>query len=163
MQKEQISYAELAKRVGDCVLFNNHNAHNEQWYETIYMQPLLVDALTSEDDETRAYMQEAIDRSTDEAEKAKLIEELQEWDEQGERASVLDAEIYQTYHITRSGAEYLLNHTSEMVSYDESLDAYLWHIQHWGTSWTHVHTTFYDYLDEKDHQYLDIEKVSYAY
>ncbi len=163
MTTEKISYAELAKRVGDCILFNNHNAHNEFWYETIYMQPLKELALESFDNETRADMQKAIDESTDESEKAKLIEELKDWEENGERASILDSDIYQTYHITRSGAEYLLNHTSETVSYDEALDAYLWHIGHYGTSWTHVHTTFYDYTDEKDHEYLDIDKVSYAY
>ena len=144
MTTEQISYAELAKRVGDCILFNNHNAHNEQWYETIYLQPLL---------------EEVID-----AENAEGMEGLTEEEKENyEYRTVLDTEVYQTYHITRSGAEYLLNHTSEMVSYDEDLDAYLWHIGHYGTSWTHVHTTFYDYSDEADHEYLDIDKVSYAY
>lgn len=163
MTKEMISYAELAKRVGDCVLFNNHNAHNEQWYETIYMQPLLEDALIAQDAETQEYMEKGISESTDDAERAKLTEELEEWKEQGERASVLDSDIYQTYHITRGGAEYLLNHTSEVVSYDESLDAYLWHIGHYGTSWDGVYTTFHDYTDEVDHEYMDIEKISYAY
>lgn len=163
MKTEKISYAELARRVGDCVLFNNHNAHNEQWYETIYMQPLMEEALQAIDNETRSDMQKRIGESTDESERTKLIEELQEWEENGERASVLDSDIYQTYHITRGGAEYLLNHTAETVSYDETLDAYLWHIHHWGTSWSGVYTTFYDYNDETDHEYLDIDEVSYAY
>lgn len=163
MKTEKISYAELARRVGDCVLFNNHNAHNDQWYETIYMQPLLEDALIAQDAETQEYMEKRISESTDDAERAKLTEELNEWKEQGERASVLDSDIYQTYHITRGGAEYLLNHTSETVSYDETLDAYLWHIYHFGTSWEYVHTTFYDYSDEVDHEYLDIDKVSFVF
>lgn len=144
MKTEQISYSELARRVGDCVLFNNHNAHNEQWYETIYMQPLLEKAL---DDENNELMEGLTDEEKDAY----------------EPKTVLDTDIYQTYHITRSGAEYLLNHTSQIVSYDESLDAYLWHITHYGTSWSGVHTTFYDFSDESDHEYIDIQKCPYAY
>ena len=144
MKTEQISYAELAKRVGDCVLFNNHNAHNECWYEAIYLQPLLEQVIDAENNENMEGLTE---------------EERENY----EYRTVLDTEIYQTYHITRGGAEYLLNHTSEMVSYDEALDAYLWHISHWGTSWSGVYTTFHDYSDESDHEYLDISNVPYAF
>lgn len=163
MIKTTISYGELAKRVGDCILFNNHNANNEQWHETIYLQPLLQEKLDELDAEAVQEKQKEIDESKDESEKAKLIEELEQWEEQGERASVLDIEIYQSYHITRGGAEYLLNHTSEVVSYDENIDAYLWHITHLGTSWHGVYTTFADYSDDNDHNYLDIDNVNYAY
>ena len=68
MKTEQISYSELARRVGDCVLFNNHNAHNEQWYETIYMQPLLEKAL---DDENNELMEGLTDEEKDEVIAAK--------------------------------------------------------------------------------------------
>lgn len=163
MQKTQISYSELAKRVGDCILFNNHNANNEHWYETIYLQPLLQEKLDELDEENKQWKLKDIEQSKDEAEKAKLTEELNEWDENGERASVLDFEIYQSYHITRGGAEYLLNHTSEVVSYDDALDAYIWHIGHYGTSWDGVYITFTDYSDDNDHNYFDIDEVNYAY
>lgn len=149
MKTETISYSELARRVGDCVLFNNHNAHNTEWWCDLLETPLLRERLDAEDAETVAYMQARIDESTDESEKAKLIEELAEWHENGEHASVMDIEIYQTYHITAGGAEYLMNHTSELLSYDETLDAWLWHISHFGTSWTGVHTTLYEYDDEE--------------
>jgi hypothetical protein len=134
MKKTTISYSELAKRVGDCILFNNHNANNEQWYETIYLQPLLQEKLDELDEEN-------------------------EVGEDDDHASVLDIEIYQSYHITRSGAEYLLNHTSEVVSYDETLDAYIWHISHFGS----VYTTFTDYSDDNDYDYLYIDEVNYAF
>ena len=155
MTTEKISYEELARRVGDCVLFNNHNAHNEGWWCTLMETPLVRESLDTQDAETAEYMQRAIDDSKDESEKAKLIEELEQWHEDGEKATVTDSEIYQTYHITSGGAEYLMNHTAELVSYDETLDAWLWHIGHFGTSWSGVYTTFYDYLDEPDHDYID--------
>jgi len=159
MKKETISYADLARRVGDAVLFNNHNAHNSEWWCGIYEQPLMREYLDSLDNETRADMQARIDASTDESEKAKLIEELAEWEEQGDRASVTDSEIYQTYHITRGGAEYLFNHTSELISYDEDLDAFLWHVSHFGTAWTHVHTTVYEFDGGDYDKYVSIDSA----
>lgn len=160
MKTEQIIYSELAKRVGDCILFNNHNAHNSEWWCGIYEQPLLRAALDSIDAETRADMVAAIEAATDESEKAKLTEELADWDENGERAMPTDAEIYQTYHITSGGAEYLFNHTSELISYDEDLDAYLWHISHYGTAWSHVFTTVHDFEDGEYDTYVSISDAS---
>lgn len=49
-------------------------------------------------------------------------------------------DVYQTYIITQSGAEYLQRNTEEIVYYCEKLDLYLWGLTHFGTSWTHVFT-----------------------
>ena len=154
MIKTTIDYSELARRVGDCILFNDHNAHNTEWWCDLLETPLVRERLDQEDAETVAYRQEEINKSMDESEKAKLIEELEEWEEQGERASVTDTEIYQSYHITSGGAEYLMNHTSELLSYDETLDAWIWHIGHFGTSWNGVHVDHYDHSDNNEYQYI---------
>lgn len=153
MKTTQISYSELAKRVGDCVLFNNHNVVDEYWYEGFIESPLLRERMDARDTETRADKQKEIDESKDEAEKAKLIEELEN---DFEPVSILDyaGDIYQTYAINENGAEYLLNHTSELVSYSEVLGLYLWHIGHYGTSWTGVYTTLYEWDYEENHDYI---------
>lgn len=160
MKSERISYAELAKHVGDVILFNNHSELNNEWFYGLIEQPLMTKRLEEIDAENRQYAVDRINASTDEAEKAKLTEELAENDENGERATVTDFEIYQTYHITQRGAEYLFNHTAELISYDEKLDAYLWHIGHYGTSWTHVHTEVYTFDDELEHEYVWADKFS---
>lgn len=145
MTKTQISYADLAKKVGDMVLFNNHNEVDEDWYYGLIEQPLMTERLDAINEENRQYIVDSIERATDEGEKAKLTEELAEFDESGERASVTDFEIYQSYAITESGARFLINHTAELVSYSEKLGLWFWHIGHWGTSWTHVHTYITDW------------------
>lgn len=145
MIKETITYAELAKRVGDMVLFNNHSEFNEFWWQGIYdATPLRERWLEILDNENTEGMSDE--------------EREQYFDDHG-HASALDSEIYQTYHITRGGAEYLLNHTHEIVSYCEELDAFLWHITHYGTSWEGVHADFYDFSDEDDHEYIDINSA----
>lgn len=159
MTKTTISYSYLAERVGDAVLFNDHNKYNSEWWCGIYEQPLLREHLDAIDAENRQYALDRIADTVDASEKVKLEEELANDDENGEQASVLDSEIYQSYHITAQGAEYLLNHTAEIVSYDEDLDAYIWHIQHFGTSWSGVYTYVYDYSDEPEHEYIDISKA----
>ena len=49
-------------------------------------------------------------------------------------------DVYQDYIISKSGAEFLAKHTSEIVHYSEKLDMYLWGITHYGTSWSYVTT-----------------------
>lgn len=141
-----ISYAELAKRVGDMVLFNNHNQADPEWHQGIIEQPLMRERLDAIDEENRGYELKRIEESTDEGEKAKLTEELEDM----ENASVFDFEIYQSYTITQGGAEYLANHTGELISYSEKLDLWLWHIGHYGTSWSGVYTTFTEYDIDDD-------------
>lgn len=123
MITSQISYSELAKRVGDMILANNlPNEVDGNWFEGIIQQPLMDLRL------------EELDKENE------LTDEQRE---QGEGASVTDFEIYQTYIITPRGAEYLFNHTAELISYSEKLDLWFWHIGHWGTSWGGVYTTVY--------------------
>lgn len=145
MIKETISYSDLAKRVGDCVLFNNHSQFNEFWYEGIYDHTPL-----------RELHNEEIDNENTEG---MTDDECEEYFDTHGHANALDSDIYQTYHITKSGAEYLLNHTSEIVSYCEKLDAFLWHICHYGTSWTHVHTYVYNFSDEENHEHIFIDEA----
>ena len=49
-------------------------------------------------------------------------------------------EIYQYYIVTDSGANFLMEHTDELVYYHEELDMYLWGVTHWGTSWDYILT-----------------------
>lgn len=101
-QDNTISYAELAKRVGDSILANTaRHALDFDDYQDF--------AGSSYDEETEEYN-----------------------------------EVYQSYVITESGAEYLRARTDELVVYSEKLDLYFWEITHYGTSWTHVFTTLKD-------------------
>lgn len=49
-------------------------------------------------------------------------------------------DIYQYYIITDYGYEFLSTFTDEIVFYNEKLDAYLWGVTHFGTSWDYVLT-----------------------
>ena len=50
-------------------------------------------------------------------------------------------DVYQSYIITKSWAEYLRDHTDEVVVYSKILDLYFWQVTHYGTAWSHVFTT----------------------
>lgn len=144
MQTTQISYADLADKVKDSVLFNNHNDVDEFWYEGMIVSPLMQERLDAIDEEKRAEALKEIEDSQDESEKAKLTEELEDI----YPTTIMDlceGCIYQTYAITPEGARFLFNHTTEIISYSEKLGLYLWHITHWGTSWSGVHTTLYEW------------------
>lgn len=51
-----------------------------------------------------------------------------------------DQEVYQDYIISEYGYRFLVDHTDELVFYDERLDIYIWGITHYGTAWSHVLT-----------------------
>lgn len=53
---------------------------------------------------------------------------------------IIENEIYQFYIISDYGAEFLIEHTDEIVFYNEKLDLYLWGITHFGTAWDYVLT-----------------------
>ena len=53
-------------------------------------------------------------------------------------------DVYQTYIIDAAGAEYLQDHTDEIVYYNEELGLYLWGITHFGTPWTGVYTEIWE-------------------
>ena len=146
MIKETISYATLADKVGGMVLFNNHDSVDECWHEGIIKQPLMEEKLDELEKESEQWALDRIAESTDEVEKAKLMEEFESDKENGEFSHDLyDSEIYQTFAITPEGARLLFNHTDQLISYSETLDLFFWHISHWGTGWTHVFTTFTDW------------------
>lgn len=48
------------------------------------------------------------------------------------------AEIYQWYLIGDDDARYLKEHTDELIFYSNVLEAYVWGITHFGTSWDGV-------------------------
>lgn len=84
-----ISYAELAKRIGDCILANT--------------------ARSSLDfDEVEEFAGSTYDADSEES-----------------------IDVYQSYIITKSGAEYLRDYTNEIVVYSEKLDLYFWEITHY--------------------------------
>lgn len=53
-------------------------------------------------------------------------------------------EIFQWYLISPSDAEYIKNHTDELIFYSDVLDEYVWGITHFGTSWDCVELDFKD-------------------
>lgn len=112
---EKVSYKELARRVGDCVMNNQIMSELNDDYE--------FELFNGED--TYCYKHET-------------EEECKKDDNNCDYESV---EVYQTYIITQSGAEYLQRNTSEIVYYNEKLDIYVWGITHFGTSWDGVFTS----------------------
>lgn len=115
-----IDYAELARRVGDCVLNNNVRGISDreigEW-----------DVFNGE--ECYCYVHET-------------KEGCNENDYKCEYNSV---DIYQDFIIPKSGAEYLQRNTNEIVFYNQNLDMYIWGITHWGTSWDGVFTNVKTY------------------
>lgn len=111
---ETITYSELARRVGDCVMMNNlmPELQGEYGFEVFC------------GDDTYCFIHD--DKSDCEG--------------SGE-CDYETSEIYQYYAITQSGAEYLQDKTNEVVYYCEKLDVYLWGITHFGTSWSIVDVT----------------------
>lgn len=70
-------------------------------------------------------------------------EELQELEEINEDIEALQEyhynEIYQWYIVDNYGAE-LCEAAGETLYYNETLDIYLWGVDHWGTAWDYVLT-----------------------
>lgn len=58
-------------------------------------------------------------------------------------------EVFQWYLICQRDAEYLKDHTDELVFYSEVLDEYVWGVTHFGTSWEGVQLNFYKDEEEK--------------
>lgn len=133
------SYEELARRVGSMILANHlPNSIDDDWHYGIIEQPLMRERLDEYDRENG----------------------IADDDEDAERSTVYDIEIYQTYIITERGAEYLFNHTSELISYSEKLDLWFWHVSHWGTGWSHVHTQVVDDVENPIYGTEEMRKYS---
>lgn len=114
-EKEEISYAELARRVGDCVLSNQLRSELSKDYT--------FDLFNGEDNYCYIH------------------EDKTECEKHNNDCEYESIDIYQEYIITQSGAEYLQRNTNEIVYHCEDLDLYLWGITHYGTSWSDVFTT----------------------
>lgn len=139
MSKITVSYEELAKRVGDIIMANHlPNEIDTEWWCGLIEQPL---------------MRERLDEIDHENGRAGDYEDM---------SSVTDFDIYQTYIITNRGAEYLFNHTSELISYSEKLQLWFWHIGHWGTSWSGVHTQIVDNIDYDDAVHGTEKMIKYS-
>jgi hypothetical protein len=139
MNTETISYSELSdKYVHNAVLFNNLPSVDENWVFGFIVSPML---------------QNKIDKEQEKNEK--------ENGEDADPVSVYDyaESIYQTYMIDDMSALDLYNHTSEIISYSEKLDAFFWHVCHYGTSWDGVHTEVCDDLPD-GHQVWDVERLA---
>lgn len=120
MTKEKtksISYSELAKCVGDCILNNNIRTA----FNTDYDDWELINGKTE-----YCYTHE----NEKDCEKNDYIDCNHE-----------SYDIYQDYIITQSGAEYLQRVSNEIVFYNEKLEMYVWCITHFGTAWNGVYTT----------------------
>lgn len=111
---ETISYSELARRVGDCILNNEIHSQLGGEYE--------FELFNGSD--SYCYVHET----------------KEECEKDDSKCDYESTDVYQEYIITQSGAEYLQEYTDEIVYYCDKLGIYLWGITHFGTSWTHVHT-----------------------
>ena len=140
MKTKTISYSELSdKYVRNAVLLNNLPHIDDNWMYGFIVSPLL---------------QQDIDEQQAENEK--------ENGEDAEPVSIYDfAEgIYQTYIIDDTSALALYNNTSELISYSEQLDAFFWHVCHYGTGWTHVQATVIDGELADDEQVWDVTRLA---
>jgi len=112
---EKISYRELARRVGDCIL--NNEIHNATTVDGCEWE--MVNG-----NDCHCYVHETVE----------------ECDEHSDDCEEESKEIYQEYIITDSGADYLKRKTEEIVYYNDEINMYLWGITHFGTSWDGVYT-----------------------
>lgn len=117
VEKETVSYSELARRVGDMIMANSLRNNTEDW-ESVGG----TDAYNCCDN--HLYF-------TPDCDECIKIDDKGDYDYK---------EIYQEYIITESGAEYLKDNTNEIIFYNDKLDLYLWGITHFGTSWDGVYT-----------------------
>ena len=53
-------------------------------------------------------------------------------------------DIYQWFIISRSGADFLMRRTEEIVYYSQTLEMYVWAIDDFGTPWEAVWRTIYE-------------------
>ena len=51
-------------------------------------------------------------------------------------------DIYQWYLIGKNDADYISQHTDELIFYSDVLDEYVWGVTHFGTSWDYVELEF---------------------
>jgi hypothetical protein len=145
IKTKTISYSELSKQVRDMILFNNLSSVDDDWMYGFIVSPMLEERMY-EDDKELAKEQDC------------KVEDLDE------TTSVYDyaESIYQTFIIDASSAMWLHNNTSEIISYSEKLDSFFFHVCHYGTSWSGVHTEIRDDDSDKatENDIWDVTKLA---
>lgn len=125
-----ISYRELADKLQGMVLCNNVTQVDEDtWHESFIVGPLLEQRIEELNDDPDYNFTE---------------------DEPASVHDLAEGCIYQSYIIDDEAARYLVNHTTELVTYSDTLDVFVWHVTHFGTSWSGVHTEWYDRSEDID-------------
>lgn len=118
MSDTRISYFELTKRMGDIFMLNKvPEIDPEMVYEGL-------------ENGTLDYCIEHGDEHRD-----KCINEDCDFE---------NYEVFQWFLIKPIDAEYLKDHTNELVFYSDVLDEYVWGVTHWGTPWDSVYLEFDD-------------------
>lgn len=143
-ENHRIDYATLAGAF-DSVL--NNNIMNATGYDDWELVNGLVDnsedieRLNDEWHDIELDLDDPVlDFGDDEREELeKRIEEIKEELEELEAGEELP-DIYQTYIISKQGADILKDYTNEIVYYNSDLDMYVWGVTHFGTSWNYVLT-----------------------
>jgi len=73
------------------------------------------------------------------AETQEKIDAIREQIEELEEEQDNQREVFQWFIVDSQGAD-ILKEAGEIVYYNETLDLYLWGVDHWGTSWDYVLT-----------------------
>lgn len=147
MTQETITYAELAKRLNACKLFNKAPELDENIYDNLENGSLYDDTPcewfvnkattpswccnTHMYDGTGDYPTKHDDKTKGEHPEICPFGEDQE-----------PEEIYQWYLIDPSDADYLKRNTDELIFYSDVLDEYVWGVTHFGTPWEGVTLEF---------------------
>ena len=143
----RVDYATFAKAF-NAVLANNlmNNTNDKGYWEPINGGEYYEDSNGDIYNETeRDEKIEELEERREELEELEepTPEELEELEEINENIEALQEyhynEIYQWYIIDNYGAE-LCEAAGETLYYNETLDIYLWGVDHWGTSWDYVLT-----------------------
>ena len=137
------TYSELAKHVRDMILFNQLPSADDNWAYGFIISPLLQQQLDTDNEELAAEW----DTTVDELDDPRCIYDYAE-------------SIYQTFIIDDQSALWLYNNTSEIISYSEKLDAFFWHVCHFGTSWSGVRAEIRADDESTDDDVWDVTKLA---
>lgn len=137
---EKITYAELAKRLDACYLFNKAPELDPEIYDNLENGSLY--------DETPCAW--FVNKATEPAWccDTHMYDGTGDYPATGDHPEQCDfaeqepAEIYQWYLVSTMDANYLKRNTDELIFYSEVLDEYVWGVTHFGTSWEGVELQF---------------------
>lgn len=141
LQYGRLDYGTLAKCF-NAILCNNITT----------VDPYIFDNVISGDFETYYYDGEEITREEYEEKEEEIdneIETLSMYDaraeidkleEEKDKLERQEKDIFQWFIVSDNAVE-LLKECGELVLYSETLDIYIWGVDHWGTSWDYVLTS----------------------